>query len=140
MRVLASGVFDLLHPGHIYFLEQSRRLGEKLFVVVTCDKVAKEQKRRPILPQIDRLKIVSSLKMVDKAVLGRSDNNIFKMIEEIKPNIIALGFDQKFDQQTLERDSQKRGFKIKVVRIPKKDIKHFASSAVIKKILERNSD
>lgn len=140
VKVLASGVFDLLHPGHIYFLEQAKKLGEELWVVVTCDKVARAQKRKPILSEIDRLKIISSLKIVDYAFVGSEDNDVYQTILKVRPDIIALGFDQKYDAEKLEKDCQKRGLKIRVVRIARKNIKHFATSRVIKKILERKID
>ncbi|MEM3555045.1 MAG: hypothetical protein QXU79_04460, partial [Candidatus Micrarchaeaceae archaeon] len=65
-----------------------------------------------------RLKIVSSLKVVDEARLGNKDD-IFKTVEEIKPNIIALGYDQKFDEKKIEKECLRRGLKVKVVRIGK---------------------
>ncbi|MEM3753228.1 MAG: hypothetical protein QW778_01365, partial [Candidatus Micrarchaeaceae archaeon] len=71
-----------------------------------------------IMDENIRLKIVSSLKVVDEARLGNKDD-IFKTVEEIKPNIIALGYDQKFDEKKIEKECLRRGLKVKVVRIGK---------------------
>ena len=69
--VMAFGTFDVLHPGHIAYLEQAKRMGDRLVVVVARDSsVAIIKGRRPIFGEKERLEIVSSLRVVDKAVLG----------------------------------------------------------------------
>ncbi|MEM3404823.1 MAG: adenylyltransferase/cytidyltransferase family protein [Candidatus Micrarchaeaceae archaeon] len=115
---MATGVFDILHLGHIYFLTEAKKLGDELVVVVARDSTAERLKRKPIMDENTRLKIVSSLKVVDEARLGNKDD-IFKTVEEIKPNIIALGYDQKFDEKKIEKECLRRGLKVKVVRIGK---------------------
>ncbi|MEM3247168.1 MAG: adenylyltransferase/cytidyltransferase family protein [Candidatus Micrarchaeaceae archaeon] len=117
-KVMATGVFDILHLGHIYFLTEAKKLGDELVVVVARDSTAERLKRKPIMDENTRLKIVSSLKVVDEARLGNKDD-IFKTVEEIKPNIIALGYDQKFDEKKIEKECLRRGLKVKVVRIGK---------------------
>ncbi|MEM0159371.1 MAG: adenylyltransferase/cytidyltransferase family protein [Candidatus Micrarchaeaceae archaeon] len=117
-KVMATGVFDILHLGHIYFLTEAKKLGDELVVVVARDSTAERLKRKPIMDENIRLKIVSSLKVVDEARLGNKDD-IFKTVEEIKPNIIALGYDQKFDEKKIEKECLRRGLKVKVVRIGK---------------------
>ncbi|MEM0094467.1 MAG: adenylyltransferase/cytidyltransferase family protein [Candidatus Micrarchaeaceae archaeon] len=117
-KVMATGVFDILHLGHIYFLTEAKKLGGELVVVVARDSTAERLKRKPIMDENTRLKIVSSLKVVDEARLGNKDD-IFKTVEEIKPNIIALGYDQKFDEKKIEKECLRRGLKVKVVRIGK---------------------
>ncbi|MEM4098073.1 MAG: adenylyltransferase/cytidyltransferase family protein, partial [Candidatus Micrarchaeaceae archaeon] len=83
-KVMATGVFDILHLGHIYFLTEAKKLGDELVVVVARDSTAERLKRKPIMDENTRLKIVSSLKVVDEARLGNKDD-IFKTVEEIKP-------------------------------------------------------
>lgn len=115
-RVMASGVFDLIHPGHISYLEQAKALGDELVVVVACDKTVRAKKHEPITPEGMRARIVDSLKPVNKVVIGR-EGDIFDTVKEVRPDIIVLGFDQKFDENTLEKELESRGFgHIKVVR------------------------
>ncbi|MFA6952305.1 MAG: adenylyltransferase/cytidyltransferase family protein [Candidatus Methanomethylophilaceae archaeon] len=116
VRVMASGVFDLIHPGHISYLEQAKKYGDELIVVVACDKTVREKKHEPITPEDMRAKIVGSLKPVDKAIVG-NQGDIFETVKRIRPDVIVLGFDQKFDEQQLSEELAKRGLgNIKVVR------------------------
>lgn len=118
VRVMASGVFDILHPGHIFFLEEAKKLGDELVVVVARDSTARKLKHQPIMSEDIRLKMVSSLKPVDRAVLGHEDD-IFKTVEEIRPDIIVLGYDQVFDENYIIQECRKRGLNVRVVRMPK---------------------
>ncbi|MEM0098853.1 MAG: adenylyltransferase/cytidyltransferase family protein [Thermoplasmata archaeon] len=118
VRVMASGVFDILHPGHIFFLEEAKKLGNELVVVVARDSTARKLKHQPIMNEDVRLKMVTALKPVDIAILGHEDD-IFKTVEEIKPDIIVLGYDQNFDEKYIEEECKKRGLKVTVIRLPK---------------------
>ena len=93
--VVATGTFDLLHPGHVLYLERSRALGDELVVIVARD-VNVRHKAKPILPEEQRRRMIESLKPVDRAILGEV-GDIFRTIEELRPDIITLGFDQHFD-------------------------------------------
>ncbi|MDV2480872.1 FAD synthase [Methanoculleus sp. Wushi-C6] len=115
-RVVATGTFDLLHPGHLYYLEESRRLGDELFVIVARDANVKH-KPRPIIPEDQRLLMVRALKPVDHALLGDL-HDMFLPIAEIKPEIITLGFNQHFDEGSLRQRLRDRGLDAEVVRIP----------------------
>ncbi len=115
---MASGVFDILHPGHIFFLEEAKKLGDQLVVVVARDSTARRLKHQPIMNEEIRLKMVSSLKPVDMAVLGH-ENDMFKTVEELKPDIIVLGYDQVFDEKVILEECRRRGLNVKVVRLPK---------------------
>ncbi|MGC8568220.1 MAG: adenylyltransferase/cytidyltransferase family protein [Candidatus Micrarchaeia archaeon] len=132
-KVMATGVFDILHPGHIYFLEEAKKLGDVLIVVVARDSTAARLKKLPVLNEKDRLEIISSLKMVDKAILG-DKNNMFKTVAKIKPDIIALGYDQAFEEKWIEEQCRKLGLATKVVRI-KKYKKGRSSRRIIRRIL-----
>ncbi len=114
-RVVATGTFDLLHPGHVYYLEESRRLGDELHVIVARD-VNVRHKPRPVIPEEQRLKIVSALKPVDFARLGDL-TDMFRPIEEIRPDVITIGFNQHFDETGLSESLRKRGIASEVVRI-----------------------
>lgn len=116
--VVATGVFDILHPGHVLFLEEAKKLGDRLTVIVARDKTVEEMKNNLAIPEKQRLDVVKTLKPVDKALLG-DEEDIFKPIREIDPDIIALGRDQHFDEEKLEKELKKRGLKARVVRIEK---------------------
>ena len=137
VRVMASGVFDIIHTGHISYLEQARTFGDELYVVVACDETVKKKKREPITPEGMRVKIVSSLKPVDKAILGKN-GNMFDIIGEIRPDIIVLGYDQKFDEEDLENELKKKGFDIKVERASQSSEDLEKTTKIIEKIRARD--
>jgi FAD synthetase len=135
-RILATGTFDLLHPGHIYFLNQARALGDELFVIVARDSNV-THKPKPIVPEEQRLEMVSALGIVDKALLG-SEKDMFEPLKQIRPDIIALGYDQRFDAEILEKELDKRGLPANVVRVPlSKECPLCSTGAIIKEVLKR---
>ena len=92
--VLAGGVFDIIHPGHIHTLNAAKALGDVLIVVVATDSTAvKMKKRQPLHSKEQRQELVNSLIMVDLCLIGQEDD-IFKTVNLVKPQIIALGYDQ----------------------------------------------
>ncbi len=131
-RVVATGTFDIIHPGHITFLEEAKKLGDELIVIVAREKNVKH-KPKPVIPEEQRRKVVEALKPVDKAILGDRDD-IFKPIMELKPDVIVLGYDQHFNESWLENELMKRGLNCRVVRIEKRVECELCSSA---KIIER---
>lgn len=136
VRVLATGTFEILHPGHLLFLEEAKKLGDELFVIIGRDVNVRKQKRTPIIPEEQRLRMVSALKMVDKAMLG-SEKDIYEPLYSVKPDIIALGYDQAFDEEKLERELRARGFHSKVIRIKKHNSNAFCKAEeIIKRILK----
>jgi FAD synthetase len=136
VRVMATGVFDILHLGHLHYLEESKKLGDELVVVVATDTTVRKRKHEPITPEKMRCELVASLKPVDKAVLGREGGDIFEIVRDLKPDIITLGYDQPFDQQNLEKELAKRGLKVKVVRMPHLDHDLDGTRKIISKIIE----
>jgi len=96
VRVLATGTFEILHPGHLLYLEEAKKLGDELFVIVARDVNVKKRKRTPIIREEQRLKMISALKVVDKAMLG-SEKDMYEPLYSIKPDVIAIGYDQDFD-------------------------------------------
>lgn len=115
---MATGTFDLLHIGHLYYLEEAKKLGDELIVVIANDETVRKNKHNPVTPQEMRRKLVEALKPVDKAVIGYK-NDFLKIVEEIKPDIIALGYDQKFDENKIKNALKKRGLNIKIIRCSK---------------------
>jgi FAD synthetase len=133
---MATGVFDILHLGHLHYLEESKKLGDELVVVVATDTTVRKRKHEPITPEKMRCELVASLKPVDKAVLGREGGDIFEIVKDLRPDIITLGYDQPFDQQNLEKELSKRGLKVKVVRMPHLDHDLDGTRKIINKIIE----
>jgi FAD synthetase len=137
-KVLATGTFDILHPGHILYLEEAKKLGDELFVIVARDANIKH-KPKPVIPENQRLRMVKALRVVDEAILG-SESDIFEPLFQIKPDIIALGFDQKFDETWLEKELSKRGIEARVVRIEKfEDCELCSTAKIFTRIVERYS-
>jgi FAD synthetase len=128
-KVVATGTFDLLHPGHLYYLTESRRLGDELYVIVARD-VNVKHKPPPILPEEQRLMMVSALKPVDHARLGDLQD-MFRPVEEIRPDVITLGYNQHFDEKELQKALQARNISCRVVRIGCYDRSEFTSSRTI---------
>ena len=117
--VMATGTFDLIHPGHIYYLEQSKKLlgdNSKLVVVIARDSTVRAKKRVPIIPENQRLSVVQMLKPVDKAVLG-SETDMFSSVKKINPDVITIGPDQKFDLDWLKEELKIRKIKADVIRV-----------------------
>ena len=137
VRVMASGVFDILHTGHISYLEQAKAMGDELYVVVASDETVRKRKHEPITPESMRMKIVSSLKVVDKAFLGSSGGDMYSILEVVKPDIIVLGFDQTFDEKQLESDLRSKGYNIQVRRANHSGEDLEATRAIIRKIRQR---
>ena len=97
-KVLTFGSFDPLHKGHIYYLKQAKKLGDKLFVIVSSDEKIKVVKHhKPRQNQEQRLQKLQELNIADKVLLGESAGE-YKLIDKIKPDIIALGYDQQIPQ------------------------------------------
>ena len=135
-RVVATGTFDLLHPGHIYYLEESKKLGDELWVIVARDMNVKH-KPRPIIPEEQRLAMIASLRPVDHAILG-DKNDMFRPIEEIHPAVITIGFNQLFDEEKLRRQLAERNLNPEIVRIEKyADSELCSSRRVVQEIVAK---
>ncbi|MDE1865938.1 MAG: FAD synthase [Candidatus Micrarchaeota archaeon] len=119
--VMAFGSFDILHPGHVHYLERAASLGDRLIVIVARDSnIAILKKRPPAFKERDRLHLISSLKFVDKAVLGnrnRTREDFYRIILKYKPKIIALGYDQKVNVRELSSWLDSRNLHSRIVRI-----------------------
>lgn len=138
LRVLATGTFDILHPGHLLYLSEAKALGDELYVIVARDSMIKH-KPKPIVPEEQRLAMVQGLRMVDKAVLG-SKNDIFEPLYAIEPDVIALGQNQFFNEKELEKQLKSHGISAKVVRIKSFEPCELCSSgAIIRKIVDRHN-
>jgi FAD synthetase len=139
--VLAAGVFDVLHLGHVKFLEEAKRAGgsnAELVVIVARDKTVEKRKgEKPVISENQRRALVESLKVVDEAILGYEEFDISKVIEKIKPDVIAVGHDQRTISEDVRKAIAKRGLNVRVVKIGKFGEDELDSSSEIKrKIIE----
>ncbi len=115
--VMCAGTFDIIHPGHLFYLSEAKKYGDRLIVVVARDDNSENFKgRKPVHNEKERLEFVKTLAIVNEAVLGKH-GNIFDIIEEIKPDVICLGYDQNVQKQQLEDELNKRSLKADVIRI-----------------------
>jgi len=140
--VLASGTFDLLHLGHVKYLEEAKKAGGRnveLIVIVARDgTVEKRRGTKPIVPENQRRALVGSLKVVDDAILGYEDFDIGKVIEKIKPDVVALGYDRGDIEQVVRNYMKEKGLMIKVVKIGKFEEEELNSSSKIKQKIIRH--
>lgn len=142
--VLASGTFDLLHLGHVRFLEEAKKAGGKnveLVVIVARDNTVKVMKgKKPVMPEDQRRALVESLKVVDAAILGLDDFSIGKVIEQVKPDVIAVGHDQDGIEREVQTAMKRDKFSVEVVKIGRFGAKELnSSSKIVRKIIESHS-
>ena len=115
--VLAGGVFYIIHPGHIHTLNSAKSLGDVLLVVVATNQTAEKMKKRiPLHNQEQRQNLVNSLSMVDLCLIGY-EGDIFKTVEFVKPEIIALGYDQIHQEKFITDGCKKLNLNVKVARL-----------------------
>lgn len=136
--VVTTGVFDLLHVGHLVTLEASRTLGNLLLVIIARDVTVQNRKgRKPINSEEDRRKLIEALKPVDAAYLGHTSDYL-RIIHRMNPDLIILGKDQKFDIDELRRQLDERGLQdVEVVRLDQ-ELEGMHSSNLIEKLMNNN--
>jgi len=136
-RVLAAGVFDLLHYGHIKYLEEAKKLGgpdAKLTVIVARDETVRRMKGQdPVIPEDQRRATVEALKVVDEALLGFEDLDLDRVIQQVKPDIIAVGHDQDAIRRQVEKIKKARELGFEIVQVGRFGEKDLNSSSKIKR-------
>lgn len=131
--VLATGVFDIIHPGHIFYLNESKKFGHKLFVIVANDiNVLKKKGKAPAFNHFDRKTVLENLKMVDKVIIG-SENDFIGTAAKLRPDVISFGWDQKFDEKKLAEEFLKHGLTVQFVRVGR--FQEYSSTKVRSKIV-----
>ncbi|ADJ15541.1 adenylyltransferase/cytidyltransferase family protein [Halalkalicoccus jeotgali] len=139
VRALAQGTFDLLHPGHIHYLEEAARMGDELYVIVARSANV-THKRAPVLDGRQRRDMIGALEVVDHALLGH-ESDIFVPIEEIDPDVIVLGHDQHHDEAAIERALGDRGIDCGVRRASPRDPAYdgelLSTGRIVDRICER---
>ena len=130
--VLAGGVFDIIHPGHIHTLNAAKALGDVLVVAIATDKTAQKMKKRPPLHDQElRRELVSCLSMVDTAIVGH-EVDIFETVKEIKPDIIVLGYDQIHQEKFIDDGCKRINLDVEIVRL-QSPVPDLSSSEIEKK-------
>ncbi len=135
--VLASGTFDLLHLGHVKYLEDAKKTGgrnAKLVVIVARDETVQKRKNlKPIMPEDHRRALVESLKVVDEAILGFQDLDILAVIEKLKPDVIAVGYDQNSIEEQVRKIVTQQELPVQIIKISKFGKDELDSSIKIKR-------
>ena len=139
--VLASGTFDLLHLGHVKYLEEAKKAGGKnteLIVIVARDSTVEKRKgKRTVMPEDQRRALVESLKVVDEAILGFEGFSIDKVIEKINPDVVAVGHDQEGIEREVRKAIEEKKFNVQVAKIGRFGKKELnSSSKIMRKIVE----
>ena len=117
-KVVATGVFEVIHPGHVFYLSKARELGDHFTVIVARDVNVAKWKRTPHIPEEQRRQVVAALKPVDEAVLGEiKPSDFYKRILEIRPDVIALGSNQEISEEEIQQKVGELGLDARVVRI-----------------------
>ena len=115
--MLAGGVFDIIHPGHIHTLNAAKALGDVLVVAIATDKTAQKMKKMtPLHNQELRCELVNSLSVVDVAVIGH-EKDIFQTVKMVKPNVIVLGYDQVHQEKFISDGCKRINLDVKIVRL-----------------------
>ncbi len=140
-RVMAVGVFDLLHAGHLHYMEQAKSLGDHLTVVVAHDDTVRMRKHEPVTGQELRRRMVEGLKPVDEAIIGNPpDVPIFDILPHVKPDIIALGYDQEHAEDRIRSKLDQLGFDhIQVTRVEGLSDDLDGTRKIIARILQRST-
>lgn len=136
--VLAGGVYDVLHIGHLAALTEAKSFGDVLVAVVASDVTVQTLKsRKPIFPEEDRRKLVEGLKPVDKAILGYEDVGMGyeEVLMEVKPDIVAFGYDQEHLEKKVREIISIHKLGIKTVKLSRFENEKFLSSTSVRQRL-----
>lgn len=132
-KVMTFGTFDILHPGHEHYLQESKKLGDFLIVVVARDTTVLEVKGElPKNDEIERLEKIRLLPFVDEAVLGDKEDK-YKVIKQNKPDIICLGYDQMAFTENLKEKLEEKGIKTEIIKFTKGHFPDKYKSSIIKR-------
>lgn len=115
--VMIGGAFEIIHPGHIITMTEAKDLGNTLVVVVATDEsVVKNKGRQPITTQEWRVRLVSALKLVDVALPGNR-GSIYDILSSVRPDVVAIGYDQRHNTEEIEKEAAKRGINLTAARL-----------------------
>lgn len=115
--VFIGGGFEVIHYGHVYTIDKAKSLGDVLVVSVARDStIRRRKKREPLIGELDRVKLLSSLRQVDAAILG-VEGDIYVTLQKVGPDVVALGYDQYHLEEDVKKEAAKRGMELEVVRL-----------------------
>jgi len=115
--VFIGGGFEVIHYGHVYTIGKAKSLGDVLVVSVARDStIRRRKKREPLIGEQDRVKLLSSLRQVDAALLG-VEGDIYDTLKKVSPDVVALGYDQYHIEEEVKKEAAKRGIEVEVVRL-----------------------
>ena len=115
-KAICFGTFDLLHLGHINYFQQAKKYGGFLIVIVARDKTTVRLGKKTKFSENERLELIQNIEIVDEVVLGY-EGNFFKIIEEKKPDVICLGYDQKIKEEDLRNKLSEIGLHPEIKRM-----------------------
>jgi cytidyltransferase-like protein len=131
--VFIGGGFELIHYGHVYTISKAREMGDALVVSVARDGTIRKRKgREPLIGEEDRVRLLSSLREVDAAILG-VEGDIYVTLQKVKPDVVALGYDQYHMEDEVRREAKKRGMALKVVRLDS-PYPHIKTTKILKEL------
>lgn len=133
--VLAGGVYDVLHLGHLAALTEARSFGDVLVAVVATDVTVEMLKgRKPVFPQEDRQALVEGLKPVDRAILGYEDVGFGfeQVLVEVMPDVVAFGYDQESLERSVTEIITRRKLRIRTVKLTRYERERFLNSTSVR--------
>ncbi|KKS33477.1 MAG: FAD synthase [Parcubacteria group bacterium GW2011_GWC2_42_12] len=129
--VMAFGTFDLMHPGHEYFLRQAKKRGDYLIAVIARDSTVKKLKGKlPYQSEKQRLRAIVALNLADKVILGDKGLNKYRVIKRYRPNVICLGYDQTYFIDGLKSKIKEFALDTKVIRLKSYQAHKYKSSII----------
>ena len=135
-RVLVGGVFEILHPGHLYLLKRAKEMGRVVVVVARDSTVLRFKGRKPVVPEVQRLEVVRSLKYVDEAYLGNDPLDVEGTLMRLKPDIVLLGPDQGRLEKLVRDAASKLEIGVRIVKLEERvNLGVSSSSDIIRRIL-----
>lgn len=117
--IVVAGTFDILHPGHVFLISEAAKIGEVTVIVARDANVLRAKGHPVVIPEAQRLFMVRALKDVSKAILGNTGADFLAIIQQLNPDILLLGPDQKVSLEDIQKELKRRGLKTKVQRLEK---------------------
>jgi len=135
-KILVTGTFDIVHPGHLYFLKKAKKMGDYLIVVIARDQTVRQIKRRPPLySEKQRQAHLKKLKVANRIILGYLGDKL-KIVQRLKPDVICLGYDQRVFTHNLKNELAKRGLYPTIVRLKAHKPHKFKSSLLRRNLIK----
>ena len=112
---MCTGTFDVLHQGHSDYFRQAKEYGDYLIVIIATDSSVEKEKGKPKHTAEERRAKVAELDIVDEAIIGNEGDKL-KIVEQEKPDVIVLGYDQRVDEEKIKDTLAEKGLTPKIIR------------------------